>query len=98
MFLLKDIRDKVNKLRERGIAEKIIIKVIQEKPKLSKMVITKDNRIKLVDYNDMEIEMEPINKAVYFLFLRHPEGIIFKHLPDYRRELAEIYQQIKPLA
>ena len=96
VFLLKDIRDKVNKLRERGIAEKIIMKVIQEKPKLSKMVITKDNRIKLVDYNDMEIEMEPINKAVYFLFLRHPEGIIFKHLPDYRRELAEIYQQIKP--
>ena len=40
--------------------------------------------------------MEPINKAVYLLFLRHPEGIIFKHLPDYRKELAEIYQKIKP--
>ena len=31
-----------------------------------------------------------------FFRLRHPEGIIFKHLPDYRRELAEIYQMIKP--
>ena len=41
--------------------------------------------------------MEPINKAVYLLFLKHPEGIIFKHLPDYRKELAEIYQKIKPL-
>lgn len=96
VFLLKDIRDKVNKLRERGIAEKVILKVIQEKQKFSRMVITKDKRIILVDYNNMEIEMEPINKSVYFLFLRHPEGIIFKHLPDYRRELAEIYQQIKP--
>lgn len=28
--------------------------------------------------------------------MRHPEGIIFKYLPDYRRELAEIYQKIKP--
>ena len=44
----------------------------------------------------MEIKMEPINKAVYLLFLRHPEGIVFKCLPDYRKELAEIYQKIKP--
>ena len=54
-------------------------------------------RIILPEYNNMEITMEPINKAVFFLFLRHPEGIIFKHLPDYRKELAEIYQMIKPL-
>lgn len=40
--------------------------------------------------------MEPINKAVYLLFLRHPEGFLFKHLPDYRKELSEIYQTIKP--
>ena len=30
------------------------------------------------------------------LFLKHPEGIVFKYLPDYRKELAEIYQKIKP--
>ena len=53
-------------------------------------------RILLPDYQNMEIKMEPINKAVYLLFLRHPEGIVFKHLPDYRKELAEIYQKIKP--
>lgn len=45
----------------------------------------------------MEIKMEPINKAVFILFLRHPEGVVFKELPDYREELAEIYQDIKPL-
>ena len=41
--------------------------------------------------------LEPINKAVFLLFLKHPEGIVFKHLPDYRKELADIYQMIKPL-
>ena len=40
--------------------------------------------------------MEPLVKAVYFLFLSHPEGIAFKYLPDYRKELADIYQKIKP--
>lgn len=39
--------------------------------------------------------MRPICKAVYLLFLRHPEGIRFKELPDYREELAEIYHSMK---
>ena len=33
-------------------------------------------------------------KAVYFLFLRHPEGIVFKNLPDYRNELRTIYASV----
>jgi hypothetical protein len=40
--------------------------------------------------------MEPIVKAVYLLFLNHPEGIAFKCLPDYRKELTDLYQKIKP--
>lgn len=95
-IIVKEIREKVNALRERGMAEKLIRKIIQIEPKLSHLVITKDMRIILPDYNNMEIMMEPINKAVFILFLQHPEGIIFKHLPDYRKELAEIYQKIKP--
>lgn len=95
-IIVKEIRDKVNALRERGMAEKIIRKLIQIEPKLSRLVITKDMRIILPDYNNMEITMEPINKAVFLLFLKHPEGIVFKCLPDYRKELAEIYQKIKP--
>ena len=96
-IIIKDVREKVNVLRERGMAEKLIRKIIQVEPKLSRLVITKSITIILPDYNNIEIKMEPINKAVFLLFLRHPEGIIFKHLPDYRKELAEIYQMIKPL-
>ena len=40
--------------------------------------------------------MEPLVKAVYLLYLRHPEGIPFKQLPDYREELVELYGKIKP--
>lgn len=63
--------------------------------KLSKLTITKDCSILLSDYNQ-EVKLEPIVKAVYLLFLNHPEGIAFKYLPDYRKELADIYQKIKP--
>ena len=45
----------------------------------------------------MVIKMEPLVKAIFFLFLKHPEGIIFKHLPDYRQELIDIYNELRPL-
>ena len=63
--------------------------------KLSKLRIAKDGTILLADYQK-EIKMEPIVKAVYLLFLNHPEGIAFKYLPDYRKELTDLYQKIKP--
>ena len=40
--------------------------------------------------------MEPLLKAVYLLFLNHPEGIRFKDLPDYRKELTRLYDKLKP--
>ena len=64
--------------------------------KFSRITIAKDYTIFLTDYDNKEVKMEPIVKAVYLLFLNHPEGIAFKHLPDYRKELADIYQKIKP--
>lgn len=63
--------------------------------KMSRLTISKDCTILLADY-EKEVKMEPIVKAVYLLFLKHPEGIAFKYLPDYRKELADIYQKIKP--
>ena len=63
--------------------------------KLSRLTIAKDGTILLSDYQK-EIKMEPIVKVVYLLFLNHPEGIAFKYLPDYRKELTDLYQKIKP--
>ena len=40
--------------------------------------------------------MEPIVRAVYLLFLKHPEGIKFKDLPDYRQELCTMYNKVRP--
>ena len=95
--LMEEVRERIAKLRQRGIAEHLLEQLIHPDNRLSRMVITKDWRIMLPDYNDMEIKMEPLVKAVYLLFLRHSEGIIFKNLPEYRRELTEIYSKLRPL-
>ena len=94
--LLEEVKERISKLRQRGISQYILEQLIHTEDKLSQLVITKDFRILLPDYHAMEIKMEPLVKAVYLLFLRHPEGILFKCLPDFREELTQIYIKLKP--
>ena len=67
------------------------LRIEAAKGKLSRLVITKDYRFILADYNNKEVELQPVHKAVYLLFLAHPEGIEFKRLADYREELTRYY-------
>ena len=60
----------------------------------NKLTITKDWRVILTESNK-EIMMEPLVKAVYILFLKHPEGIAFKSLSDHKEELLDIYRNIR---
>jgi hypothetical protein len=62
------------------------------KGRLSRLRITKDFRFLLLDYG-VEVELQPVHKAVYMLFLAHPEGIEFKHMADYRDELTDYYMK-----
>ena len=68
------------------------LRIEAARAKLSRLLITKDYRFVLVDY-EKEVELQPVHKAVYLLFLAHPEGIEFKHLADYRKELMGYYMQ-----
>ena len=93
--LIEEIEARVAKLAQKGISERILQQIVSKPEVVSRMRITRDYRIILTDYNNMEIVMTPLVKAVYFLFLRHPEGIVFKNLMDYRTELQKIYEDIK---
>lgn len=61
---------------------------------LSPLVITEDYRFLLPDYGNREVQLSPIHKALYLLFLNHPEGIEFKNLVDHREELFALYRKI----
>ena len=94
--LLKEVKEKVQKLKEYGMSEKEISSLLHNEQPLLKLFISKNYKIFLGDER-IEVRMEPLVKAVYLLFLRHPEGILFKHLPDYREELTRIYVKLKPM-
>ena len=80
-------------LRAIGVPLLEELRIEAARGKLSRLVITKDYRFVLVDYDNTEVELQPVHKAVYLLFLAHPEGIEFKRLADYKEELTGYYMQ-----
>lgn len=91
--VISDVSDM--KVSQYGMSREAILKLVGlDKIPVSRMHIDGEYRIFLTDYDNCEIVMEPLPKAVYFLFLRHPEGIRFKCLPEYRSELRYIYNVI----
>ena len=66
--LIEEIRERVEALRNRGINTMFLHNIIDESEHLSRLRITKDNRIFLVDYNNMEIRLSVLPKAVFLLF------------------------------
>ena len=64
---------------------------------LSRLRITRDYRFLLVDLDNREVDLQPVHKAVYLLFLAHPEGIEFKRLGDYRDELTRYYMAVSKI-
>ena len=95
--LIEEIRERIERLREFGSLSMIgnLIEEIQgESNKMSALFITNDYRIFLKDYGMKEVVMPPLAKSLYILFLRHPEGILFKQLLNYHDELLSIYRNI----
>lgn len=102
---MKDIAENVKKeieqLKEGGYYELLLhtlgsdtvdeLRRVKLNPELSRLVITDDYKIMLVDY-EKEIKMTPLQKTLYLFYLRHPEGVEFKMLSAYYDELLAIYK------
>ena len=90
------MKEKIRKLKAYGVEDDKIVAVMNEEELFPQLIITEEFKIMLSGDNPIEVEMEPLVKAVYLLFLSHPEGIVLKYLPDYRKELTALYLQLRP--
>jgi hypothetical protein len=91
--VMSEVQMLVERLRQSGVGEWALQQLFQPTQKLSRLHV-RYGRIFLPDYNNVEIKMPPLSKAIYLLYLHHPEGIKFSYLPDYRRELLSMYEMI----
>lgn len=102
---MKDIAENVKReieaLKEGGYYELLLhtlgsgivdeLKGVELAPSLSRMQITDDFKIRLLDYGK-EVRLTPLQKTLYLFYLRHPEGVEFKHLSAYYDEVLDIYK------
>jgi hypothetical protein len=64
---------------------------------LSTLKIDTKYKISLPEFNNIEIKLRPLEKALYFLFMRYPDGIYHSSLSEHRTELYEIYASISTM-
>jgi len=53
-------------------------------------------KIHLIDFGNAELKLTPLEKTVYFFFLRHPEGVVFTSVQDHYEEIRDIYERLSP--
>lgn len=88
---LLDVKEVIDDLILKGCPHEILLKMINQSVKLSRLRITKQFKIFLTDYDDMEIKMGPLPKTLFIFFLLHPEGVMYSHLQDHIDEIRMIY-------
>ena len=92
-MVMSEVQMLVERLRQSGVGEIALQRLFRPTQELSRIHV-RYGRIFLPDYNNKEIKMPPLSKAIYMLYLRHPEGIKFAYLPEYRDELLRMYELI----
>ncbi len=96
--LIAEVYERISRLRDNGVSAALLNTLFHQEETLSPLRIDGDYRLWLTAYGNVEIRMTPLVKAVYLLFISHPEGILFKHLADYRAELRRIYAELRSAA
>lgn len=107
--LTKKIQKQIDELKMNGFDQLLLQLVLESFGKerlqqlllptpaaISPLTISRHFKIMLPSFAGQELKLTALPKTVFLFFLRHPEGILFKHLPDYRQELLELYQQVYP--
>lgn len=90
---LRNLKSIADDLRKMGVSEQRIMEAVEPVVEPAKLEITKDHRIMIPALNK-EIVLQPIQKAIFLLFLRHPNGINFKQMENYKNELIELYKTV----
>lgn len=92
---MQTVRNLIAELRELGVEEAALSDLVRPERPISRLYITADYRIFLPEFEGKEVVLGPLPKAVFILFLRHPEGIILKEMGFYFTELLNIYKGIQ---
>ena len=93
---LEELEKKIERLRLLGIPLNVIVEFVARYETISRLRITDNLRFFLPDYNNIEVKMPALYKAVYLLFIYHQkEGIVLQQLERYHSDLVSFYRKTK---
>ena len=82
------------RLRLSGLSLVALHEMLDKLEIVSRLYITDDLRILLPDYNNIEVKMPALYKAVFLLFLYFKEeGIVLQRLEEHHHELEYLYRK-----
>ena len=89
--IVAQIRNLLGQLRIKGITDKEIDTLLTQQQKPGRAYINAQGMLVLPDAGDIKIKLTPMERTLYILFLRYPEGINADELWRYWDELCDIY-------
>jgi len=94
--LEKELRDKFAHLNNPGMVQAVLRRLLNEQVvcRPSRLVVTKQGRLLLPDFQNREICCGALPKALYMLFLELPDGILLKDMGKHRERLVSIYVRL----
>ena len=89
--IVAQIKTLLRQLKIKGATDKEIDSLLTEEDRPGRAYIDTKGMLVLPDAGDTRIRLTPMERTLYILFLRYPEGINADELWRYWDELCEIY-------
>ena len=93
--LLSLVREAKRRLKKMGQEQDTAISEGRNEPPVE-LYIDRQYHIRLDSPLGQELLFRPLVRALFILFLKHPEGILLKERVRFQEELEEIYEVIAP--
>lgn len=100
---IDEIQKQLSELKQNGqllFALPILKEILENEIKTidfnseNNLVIDEEFRILLPNFNNIEIQLSHLTKAVYMLFYNNPQGINIKNLYQYKQQIISLYAGI----
>lgn len=89
--IIAQIKSLLGQLRIKGITDKEIDSLLTQQQKPGRAYINTKGMLVLPDAGGVQIKLTPMERTLYILFLRYPDGINADELWRYWDELCDIY-------
>lgn len=89
--IVAQIKSLLRQLKTKGATDKEIDSLLAEEDKPGRAYIDSKGQLVLPDAGEVKIKLTPMERTLYILFLKYPEGINADELWRYWDELCDIY-------